>query len=106
MLELFSSTWLELKDRSQKILICTAYLEFSDLSNKEQMSINKQIERWEIFRTQVGKASKKGLVLFVGDFNIDLEKWEDTTYYQKKIAQEYQLLIGKTGLELFNFGIT
>ena len=106
MSELFSSVWLELKSRSQKILICSAYREFSDLINKEQMSVNQQLERWEIFCTQVQKASKEGLILCVGDFNIDLEKWEETTYYQKKLAQEYQSMIGKCGLELYNFGIT
>ena len=38
--------------------------------------------------------------------NIDLEKLEDSSYYQKKVADDYQLLIGECGLELLNFGVT
>lgn len=38
--------------------------------------------------------------------NIDLEKWEDPNYYLKKLAEEYQSLIGEQGLELINFGLT
>ena len=38
--------------------------------------------------------------------NIDLEKWEDLKYYQKKQAEKYQSLIGECGLEIISFGIT
>ena len=76
------------------------------MTNKMQMSTHQQLERWQIFQSQVREASKEGLVLGIGDMNIDLEKLEDTSYYQKKIAEEYQLLIGECGLELINFGTT
>ena len=39
MSELFSSVWLEVRANSQKILICTLYQEFSDLTKKEKMSM-------------------------------------------------------------------
>ena len=42
----------------------------------------------------------------LGDFNIDLEKWEDSNYYQKNIAKEYQMMLGMCGLKVINFGIT
>ena len=106
MSELFSSVWLEVRANSQKILICTLYQEFSDLTKKEKMSMKQQIERWKIFQSQVSKASKEGLILGIGDMNIDLEKLEESSYYQKKFAEEYQLLIGECGLDLLNFGIT
>lgn len=106
MSEMFSSVWLQIKAKSQKILICALYREFSDLTNNEQMSINQQLERWKIFQSQVEKATKEGLILTIGDMNIDIRKLEETTYYLKKVAEEYQLLIGKCGLELLNFGIT
>ena len=70
------------------------------------MSLNQQLERWKIFQSQVEKATIEGLILCLGDMNIDLKKWEDTTYYQKKIAGEYQLMIGEYGLKLLNFGTT
>ena len=38
--------------------------------------------------------------------NIDLEKWEEPDYYQKKQAERYQSLVGECGLEVINFGIT
>ena len=38
--------------------------------------------------------------------NIDFEKWEDSSYYLKKIAEEYQSMIGNCGLEPLKFGIT
>ena len=63
------------------------------------MSINEQLERWKIFQNQVGQASKEGLILTIGDMNIDLEKWEESNYYQKKLAEEYQLMVGELGLE-------
>merc|ERR1712025_28895 len=42
----------------------------------------------------------------MGDMNIDLLNWENSKYYLKKVAEEYQSLIGELGLEIFNFGIT
>ena len=38
--------------------------------------------------------------------NIDIQNWENSTYYLKKVAEEYQSLLGECGLELINFGIT
>ena len=53
MSEMFSSIWLEIKGKTQKILICAVYREFSDFINKVQMSKNEQLERWKIFQSQV-----------------------------------------------------
>ena len=50
MSSLVSNVWLEIKRRSQKILICGVYWEFSNLVNKEQMSINEQLEKWKSFQ--------------------------------------------------------
>ena len=52
------------------------------------------------------KAKKEGLVLCIGDFNIDLEKLENSNYYMKKLAHEYQSMINEYQLEVLNFGIT
>ena len=106
MSNLLSNVWLQIIDKSQKVLICLMYREFSDLTHKGQLSINEQIERLNIFHTQVEKASKEGLILIMGDMNINLEKWEDPNYYLKKLADEYHRLIGLCGLDLLNFGIT
>ena len=38
--------------------------------------------------------------------NVDLLKWGDFNYYQKNLASQYQLMIGKCGLELLDFRIT
>ena len=106
MSELFSSVWLEIKGKNQKILICIAYREFNDLVKRNQMSLNEQLERWKLFKAQVEKASSESLILCMGDMNIDLEKLEESTYYLKKLAEEHQSMIGECGLELLNFGIT
>ena len=106
MSEFLSTVWLEVRTKSQKILINVTYREFSDLTKKGQLTINEQIERLKILHLQLQKASKEGLIVILGDMNINLEQWEDSTYYLKKIAEEYQLLIGQCGLELLDFGIT
>ena len=52
------------------------------------------------------KVSKEGSILVIGDMNINLEQWDDSKYYLKKLAEEYQSMIGECGLELIDFGIT
>ena len=47
--------------------------EFSDLVTPGQMSGTEQRERWKLFMDQAKSASKEGLVLFIGDLNLDLE---------------------------------
>ena len=107
MSESLSNVWLEIKGINQKVLICAIYREFNDLTGKGPMNIEQQLERLEILHTQIEKASKEGLILIIGDMNIDLEKWEDDPkYYQKKQAEKYQSLIGECGLEVIDFGIT
>ena len=107
MSESLSNVWLEIKGINQKVLICAIYREFNDLTGKGPMNIEQQLERLEILHTQIEKASKEGLILIIGDMNIDLKKWEDgPKYYQKKQAEKYQSLIGECGLEVIDFGIT
>jgi hypothetical protein len=102
-----SNVWLEIKGENQKVLICTIYREFNDLTGKGPMTIHQQFEKLHILHSQIEKASKEGLVLVIGDMNIDLEKWEDDpNYYQKKQAEVYQSLIGECCLEVINFGMT
>ena len=55
---------------------------------------------------QIEQASKEGLILVIGDMNIDFQKWENSSYYLKKLAEAYQFMIGECGLEPINFGIT
>ena len=70
------------------------------------MSIIEQLERLKLFHLQVDKVSKEGSILVIGDMNINLEQWNDSKYYLKKLAEEYQSMIGECGLELIDFGIT
>lgn len=70
------------------------------------MSIIEQLERLKLFHLQVDKVSKEGSILVIGDMNINLEQWDDSKYYLKKLAEEYQSMIGECGLELIDFGIT
>ena len=44
------------------------------------MSIDQQIEKLKILYKQIERASKEGMILIIGDLNIDLEKWEDSSY--------------------------
>ena len=82
------------------------YREFNSLTGKGQMTQKEQIDRIKILQIQVEKASKEGLILLIGDLNIDLVKWEKPQYYLKNVAQEYQTLIGECGLEVIDFGVT
>ena len=106
MSNVVSNIWLQISGAKQKVLICTVYREFSDLSGKGQMTLEQQLDKWKTFHSQVEKASKEGLILVIGDMNIDLEKLEESTYYLKKIAEEHLSMIGECGLEILNFGIT
>ena len=54
------------------------YQESNDLTSK--LSIENQIERLKIFSLQIEEATKEGMVLAIGDMNIDLEKLEDSKY--------------------------
>ena len=106
MSEALSNVWLEINGINQKVLICAMYREFNDLTGKGQMSITQQLEKLDLLHTQIEKASKEGLILIIGDMNIDLQKWEDPKYYQKQQAEKYQSIIGECGLEIIDFGIT
>ena len=70
------------------------------------MTIDQQLVGWKIFLSQVEQASKEGLILCLGDMNINLEQLEEPKYYLKKLADEYQLIVGECGLEILSFGIT
>ena len=106
MSEALSNVWLEINGINQKVLICAMYREFNDLTGKGQMSTTQQLEKLELLHTQIEKASKEGLILIIGDMNIDLQKWEDPKYYQKQQAEKYQSIVGECGLEIIDFGIT
>ena len=84
-----SSVWLEINAKSQKILINLVYREFSDLTRKGKLTISDQIDRLKILHSQVEKASKEGLIVIMGDMNINIDQWEDSTYYLKKLGRFY-----------------
>ena len=69
-----SNVWIELKGSNQNILICTMYHEFNDVTSNRKLSQNQQMERMKIFSLQLKQATKEGMVLAIGDCNIDLEK--------------------------------
>ena len=50
--------------------------------------------------------SKQGLVLVLGDINLDLNRFEEPTYYLKTISDQYQIDLGEGGFEIINFGDT
>ena len=68
------------------------------------MNESEQIERLQVFHSQVEKASKEVLMLILGDMNIDLDKMEEKDYYLDKLANDYQTMIGENGLEVIDFG--
>ena len=53
------------------------------------MTTDQQVERLNIFHLQLEQASKEGLILVMGDMNIDIDNWEDSNYYLKKVAEKY-----------------
>ena len=106
MSSLLSNIWLEIQGKGHKIIICVMYREFNDLTGNGTMSESEQIERLQVLHSQVEKASKEGLLLILGDMNINLDKMEDEDYYQEKQAKEYQSMIGENGLDVIHFGKT
>ena len=106
MSSLLSNIWLEIQGKGQKIIVCVMYREFNDLNGNGTMNENEQIERLQVLHSQVEKASKEGLMLILGDMNIDLDKMEEKDYYLDKLAIDYQTMIGENGLEVIDFGTT
>ena len=51
-------------------------------------------------------SKKEGVILCMGNMNINLEKLEYQTYYLRKLAEDYQTLICECELKVLNFGIT
>ena len=99
-----SSVWLELKTKSQKILICTIYREWDNLDGNGPLDTGQHTENLITLQSQIEIAIKEGLVIVIGDMNIDLKKWESQKI--NKTAEDYQLLIGECGLEILDFGFT
>ena len=61
----------------------------------------------EEFGKQIEKATQEcDHVYILGDLNIDTIRWNDKDYYLKKLAEEYQTILGKNSLELIDYGIT
>ena len=106
MSSLLSNIWLEIQGKGHKILICVIYREFNDLTGNGKMSESDEIERLQVLHSKIKKASQEGLVLIMGDMNIDLDKMEEENYYQAKQANEYQSIIGENGLDVIHFGKT
>ena len=103
----FSSIWLEIRGSDgKKVLISYIYREFNDLCNG-LLSNSEQAERLKIFADQVEQASQESnLLLCMGDFNLDAEKLGEDDYYLKSIAEEYNRLRAKNGLQLISYGNT
>ena len=106
MSNMLSNIWLEIQGKGQKIIVCVMYREFNDLTGNGSMKESEEIERIQILHSQIEKARKEGLILIMGDMNIDLDKWEEKEYYQANQAKEYQTLIAENGLEIYHFGTT
>ena len=88
------------------MLISYIYREFNDLCNG-LLSNSEQAERLKIFADQVEQASQESnLLLCMGDFNLDAEKLGEDDYYLKSIAEEYNRLRAKNGLQLISYGNT
>ena len=101
-----SNVWLQLNSDSQKVLLNFTYREFNDLTGKGRMSISEQTERVNKLVDQIEKACSEGLVVALGDMNLDLNRKEDTNYNLKQVADEYYSGVARCGLDILNFGIT
>ena len=74
---------------------------------KDKTTIKEQLARLEELGQQIEKAAQDCENIYIlGDLNIDLKRWNDKDYYLKRIAEEYQSILGKNGLENLDFGIT
>ena len=68
-----SNVWLEMNTKSQKILICTMYREWNNLDGNGPLNTNQHSENILTLKAQIECASKEGLVIVIGDMNIDPE---------------------------------
>ena len=106
-----STIWLEHKpEEGHKILVCLAYREFNPCTGdieQDKTNINGQLKRLKECNKQIEKAANECDNIFIlGDMNVCVNKWNEKDYYLKKVAEEYQSILGKNGLELIDFGIT
>ena len=74
MSNLLSNVWIQIYGKGQKILLCFMYREFNDLTNNGPLSIEQQIKKLKILHLQIEKATQEGMILVIGDLNIDQEK--------------------------------
>ena len=104
-----SSIWIEVtSDIKEKFLIGGLYREFDDLEGmSDSKSMAMQSQRQDKFRQQVERAeNEKCTIIGIGDMNLDMEKWHKPDYKFKRISKNYQEMLSRLGLHLFNYGYT
>ena len=66
-----------------------------------------QSQRHDKFRKQVEKAeNEKCTIIGIGDMNLDMTKWHKPDYKFKRISKNYQEMLSRLGMHLFDYGYT
>ena len=93
-----STIWIEIIRAEQKsILCCGIYREWTGEQAEELEKLCSQVK--------IAVKEKKSLVL-IGDINLDADKWDDTNYKNKGLADIWKREIAWRGLEQYQLGPT
>ena len=79
----------------------------ADLSSPKNISEDHQLERLQNVINALEKStSEKKDILFLGDINFDMDKWNQNSYKWKNLSDCWRGAIAETNLKFENLGIT
>ena len=114
MKESCSSIWVECAtETGQKTIIGGYYREWDDLDRtngktpETQKSIDQMAIRFETFLTQLKQASSENKqVVFIGDLNLDKNKWAEEGWNLKRMSNRLQEELTANNMQILDHGIT
>ena len=105
-----STLWLEIeRENKANYLIGGCYREWgsADLSSPKNISEDHQLARLQnITKTLQTATSEKKDLVFLGDINFDMKKWNQMRYKWKNISDAWRTAIAEINLNFADLGIT
>ena len=110
-----SSIWVECTaETGQKTIVGGYYREWDDLNREDgrtastQNTVPQMSDRFDVFLNQVKTANLENhkQIIFLGDLNLNVEKWKDWKWGLKKLSNRLQEDLSAYGMEMPIFGIT
>ena len=101
----FQSIWLELSDVNNKNTNIAGY--YREWNHEGDKTEECQIEQINTFASQIDLAATSGSNLIItGDVNLCSNKWDDSNYTRKNVANPLKNCIVRNGLDIHNIGNT